>query len=83
MFDALPIPRLREKTPEKQISELMDYLLQFKEALEFILINISEDNLSPELRNKLDTLVKAVEENGRYKEEELAQIAGKNTSQGG
>ena len=75
MFDALPFPRITEKTPEGQIGELISYISQLKETLEFILMNIGEDNLSPELVEKLNSLGADVEKSGGYREDELAQVS--------
>jgi hypothetical protein len=49
MIDLLPFPRLSSSTPEKQIEDLYEYLIQLKEELEFILGNISKENLSSDL----------------------------------
>lgn len=54
MLDIFPFPPITEGTPEKQVSALINYLIQFKETLEFALTNISEENLSPTLANKLN-----------------------------
>ena len=73
MYDLLPFPNVLTKTSEEQIGELVNYLIQFKEALEFILTNISVENLSPELTAKIQSL--GTSEAGRDMSEELAQIA--------
>ena len=39
MVDMLPFPRIVGNTPEEQVSELYNYLIQFKETLEFALKN--------------------------------------------
>ena len=72
MVDMFPFPRIMGKTPEEQIGELTNYLVQFKETLEFALSNISTENLSPELINRLNELGANV--SNANKEEELAQI---------
>ena len=40
MYDKLPFPRIASTKPEEQMHELIDYLAQFKEALEFELMEI-------------------------------------------
>lgn len=73
MYDLFNFPNIRGNTPEQQIAELVDYLIQFKETLEFALTNISAENLSPELIRKLNAIgANIVTEN-----EELAQINSK------
>lgn len=75
MYDLLPFPSVTQGNPEKQIAELTSYLIQFKEALEFILTNISVDNLSSDLVEKLNTLGADIERSNEYREEEISQIA--------
>ena len=75
MLDIFPFPRITADTPEKQILELTNYLVQFKETLEFALTNISTENLSPDLVKKLTNL--GVNTSNADREEELAQIKSK------
>lgn len=77
MVDMLPFPRIMGDTPDKQIVELVNYLVQFKETLEFALTNISTENLSPELINKLNDIGVNIERSTTERENELAQIKGK------
>jgi hypothetical protein len=77
MVDLFPFPRIVGKTPEEQIAELINYLTQFKETLEFALMNISTDNLSAELINKLNELGANIEKSIKDKNEEFAQISNK------
>ena len=74
MVDMLPFPRVMSNTPEEQIAELISYLTQFKETLEFTLMNISTENLSPDLVNKLNELGADIKKSNDTREEELAQI---------
>lgn len=78
MVDLLPFPRITAKTPEGQISELISYLVQFKETLEFTLGNISTDNFSADLIAKLNGLGADIEESNKNREEEMAQVSSKN-----
>lgn len=77
MVDIFPFPSTHGNTPEEQIKELVNYLIQFKEILEFTLDNISTDNLSPELVNKLNDLGANIEQTIAERESELAQISTK------
>lgn len=70
MFDMLPFLILNSKTPEGQIAEIVTYINNLKEALEFTLSNISTENLSPEVREKLDMISKY----HGISEEEIAQL---------
>lgn len=75
MVDMFPFPRITGETPEKQIAELISYLIQFKETLEFALGNISMENLSPDLVNKINNLGANIEQSNLSREDELVQIA--------
>lgn len=56
MFDILPFPNITSAETKEQVAQINNYLIQLKEELEFILTNIGADNLSPELRDKLNAL---------------------------
>lgn len=76
MNDILPFPSRLGNTPEEQIQEVYNYLIQFKEALEFVLDNISTENLSPDLLKMLNELGANIRENNTIREEEIAQLSG-------
>ena len=40
-MDIFPFPSVKGKTPEEQIPEILNYLVQFKETLEFTLAELS------------------------------------------
>ena len=75
MFDMFSFPSMPKGTPEEQVAELVNYLIQFKETLEFALNNISIDNLSPDLVNKLNELGAGIEKSNEDREDELTQVA--------
>lgn len=74
MRDLLPFPMLRSTTPETQIEELVVYLVQLKEELEFILSNVSEDNLSEALRKRLEGLGVSIGASNKNRKDELLQV---------
>ena len=76
MFDIFPFPRAIGHTPEEQIAEIVNYLIQFKETLEFTLTNISTENLSPDLINRLNELGAGIEKSIEERENEVAQLSG-------
>lgn len=82
MFDILPFPRISGSTPEEQIPEIIKYLNQFKESLEFILMNIGTENLSSELKTRLSEIEKSITDNRKDIEEEIAQISNKEANDG-
>lgn len=75
MFDILPFPHITGNTTEEQIIQLQNYLIQLKEELEFILQNISIDNLSDEMQLKLASLNTDLQKSSKEQEEAIAQIA--------
>lgn len=40
MFDVLPFPNITGKSAEEKVTQMADYLIQFKEELEFVLSGI-------------------------------------------
>lgn len=79
MMDMFPFPSVTGKTSEEQIKDILNYLIQFKETLEFALMNISTENLSPDLVNRLNDLGANIQQNNAERESELAQITQKQT----
>lgn len=77
MYDMLPFPTITTKTPEEQVAELTSYLIQFKEDLEFILANISVENLSQDLVNRLNDLGADIVKDTAEREEQINQLANK------
>lgn len=75
MLDMFPFPRIKEGQPEEQIADIINYLIQFKETLEFALMNISTENLSPDLITKLNELGADIEKSNTAREEEVAQVS--------
>jgi hypothetical protein len=75
LIDMFPFPRITGDTSEEQISELVNYLIQFKETLEFALMNISTDNFSADLINKLNELGANIEKSNEDREDEITQIS--------
>lgn len=75
MVDMFPFPSVAEGKPEKQIADIVNYLIQFKETLEFALTNISAENLSPELVNKLNEIGMNIDKSKEERTEEVAQIS--------
>ena len=77
MYDMLPFPNITSKSAEEQVVEIRNYLIQFKESLEFILTSIGTENLSPELVSLLNSLGAEIENNNKNKDEELQQFSSK------
>lgn len=77
MYDMLPFPNITATNTEEQVMQINNYLIQFKETLEFILSNISADNLSPYLINKLNSLGAEIERTQADREEEIQQVTNK------
>ena len=76
MYDMFPFPQTTPSKPiEGQMAEIVNYLIQFKETLEFILMNISTDNLSQELVDKLNSLGADVTKNNADIDEQVQQVS--------
>ena len=80
MYDLFPFPTTPSLTPEKRIDDIVNYLIQFKEILEFALTNISIENLSPDLIAKLNELGADIQKSNEDREEQIAQITSSNLS---
>ena len=77
MYDMLPFPHFTATTVEEQAAQINNYLIQFKETLEFILTNISTDNLSQALVDKLNSLGAEIEKTTEETTEQLQQVSNK------
>jgi uncharacterized protein YdbL (DUF1318 family) len=75
MQDLFEYPTITATQPEEQVKELVHYLVQFKETLEFALGNISTDNLSGDLVSKLNTLGADIKRSNDEREEQFQQVA--------
>lgn len=77
MMDMLPFPPNRGNTPEEKIADIINYLIQLKETLEFALTNISAENLSHDLINKLNELGADIKKSNEDRESEISQVSNK------
>ena len=77
MFDILPFPNITAKETDERVAQVIDYLLQFKEDLEFILTNLTSENLSPELQSKIASLKTSSELFTDEQSEQISQTAKK------
>lgn len=77
MFEFLPVIDLKGKTSAQKIDELEQYLKRFRTELEDILGNISTENLSPALLNRIETLENTVKAESKKRDEEISQLASK------
>lgn len=75
MYDKLPFPNIVGATLEEQTFQINNYLIQLKETLEFILSDISEENLSQELITKLNSLGADIEKTNEEKDDQISQVA--------
>ena len=75
MFDLFEYPNITSLETKEQVKELQNYLIQFKETLEFALMNISTENLSADLIAKLNGLGADIETSKNEQADQLQQIA--------
>lgn len=80
MYDILPFPNILVGSVEEQTAQINNYLIQLKETLEFILTNISVENLSQELITKLNDLGANVVKTDVEREDQLGQIVSNSLS---
>lgn len=78
MYDMLPFPNIAATNIEELSFQTNNYLIQFKETLEFILTNIGADNLSQDLMEKLNSLGAEVEKTIEETDDQFQQVAGNN-----
>ena len=52
----LRLPNLTEGEPEAQLRQLRSYLYQLQEQLQYVLSNLDTENMSEELRTRLQNL---------------------------
>lgn len=75
MMDLFPFPRTSGSSTEEKVEDIFNYLIQFKETLEFALMNISTENLSPDLINKLNGLGADIKKSNEDRESEISQVS--------
>lgn len=73
----LPFPNINATSIEELSFQTNNYLIQFKETLEFILTNIGEDNLSSDMIETLNSLGAEVEKSIEETDDQFQQVAGK------
>lgn len=75
MYDLLPFPNFAATEASELTAQLNNYLIQFKETLEFVLTNISTDNLSPDLITKLNELGAEIEKSNEERDDQINQVS--------
>ena len=80
MYDLLPFPNITATNAEELVFQINNYLMQFKETLEFVLTNISTENLSSDLISKLNNLGAEIEKSKEETSEQIGQISGGGSS---
>ena len=75
MYDILPFPNITAGSAEEQTAQINNYLIQLKETLEFVLTNISIENLSQDLVAKLSNIGAETKSDENY--EQIQQLSGK------
>lgn len=80
MIDILPFLRVSDGTAEEKINDICDYLIQLKETLEFALMNITSENLSKELIDKLNRLGADIRTGNDNTESAVRQLSSKSVT---
>ena len=77
MYDLFEYPNISGGTVQEIATQVNNYLVQFKETLEFALTNIGADNLSVDLAVKLNELGADIVQNKVEQNESFQQVAGR------
>ena len=77
MYDIFPFPNITATSIPELVTQTNNYLIQFKEILEFALANISTDNLSQDLIEKLNILGADIEKSIEDRDDQMQQVANK------
>lgn len=80
MIDLLPFLRVSGGTAEEKINDICDYLIHLKETLEFALMNITSENLSKELIDKLNRLGADIRTGNDNTESAVRQLSSKSVT---
>lgn len=80
MFDIFEYPNISSENMKELSKQINDYLTQFKETLEFALMNINTDNLSADLVAKLNSLGADIENTKKEQEDQIQQVSNKSLS---
>ena len=75
MFDIFEYPNITAKNVDELAQQVNHYLVQFKETLEFALVNIGTDNLSADLIAKLNSLGADLEKSKEQQEDQIIQVS--------
>jgi hypothetical protein len=75
MIDIFQFPNIHGQTVEELAERTNNYLIQFKETLEFAINDIGIENLSAELVAKLNSLGANIEQSKKDKEDEYRQMS--------
>jgi hypothetical protein len=75
MYDILPFPNITATNINDLVAQANNYLMQFKETLEFALTNISTDNLSQDLIEKLNSLGADIEKSIEDRDDQIQQVS--------
>lgn len=77
MYDILPFPNITADNKSDLVFQINNYLIQLKETLEFELTNISAENLSSDLIDKMNSLGAEIEKVEETKEELAQNVSNK------
>ena len=70
----IPFPNISGNTSAEKIEQLIVYLIQLKEELEYILSNISLDNLSSDVIEKIESANVNIKKTENTQEEQIQQL---------
>lgn len=80
MFDIFQFPNFNARNTEELAGQMNNYIIQFKETLEFVLTNIGTDNLSSDLVGKLNTMGADIQRSNQERDDQIGQVTNKSIS---
>lgn len=75
MYDILPFPNITAEEKGELVFQINNYLIQLKETLEFALTNISSENLSQELIDKMNSLGADIQKMDETNTEQIQSVS--------
>jgi hypothetical protein len=80
MVDLFQFPMFNASDSKELSAQITDYLIQFKETLEFALMNISAENLSQDLIVQLNNIGANIEKSIEDRDDQIKQVTDKTLS---
>ena len=74
MLNLLPFPNINGNNDTEKIEQIIAYLMQLKEEVEYSLTHITLDDLTEEVKNKIESVNQNIKETESTQEEQIQQL---------